>query len=78
MSSESFSSFVRENSAFLLTISTVFTGCISGMLVYMLKSRCTNITCCWGGFNCEREVIPANRLDIVSSPAPSVSSADIV
>ena len=78
MSAESFSLFVEKNGAFLLTMSTVFTGCISGMLVYVLKSRCTTIKLCWGCFNCEREVIPSNQLNITTSPTPSISSADIV
>ena len=79
--SETFSGFVEKNGAFILTFAGVITGCISGLFVYVLKSRCTNIQCCWGGFNCTREVVPPAQFATItsSSPAPStVSSADII
>lgn len=80
MSSESFSNFVEKNGAFLLTITSVFSGCISGLFVYILKSRCRTINCCWGGFTCARDVIPSAELNTItmSSSPPSVSSADVI
>lgn len=32
-------------------------GAISGILLVIWKSRCKTINCCWGGIQCDRDVI---------------------
>lgn len=60
---DSFSNFIQLNGSFILTFMAVLTGCTSGLFVYVLKSRCSNIKCCWGLLSCIREPIPATDLD---------------
>jgi hypothetical protein len=47
--------FIERNGAWVLTIVGMFITCLSGVLVYFLKSRCTTIKCC--GFECQRDVL---------------------
>lgn len=54
--------FVERNGAWLLSILGVIMTCVSGITVYMLKSRCRTIKCC--GCECERDV-----LDLTQTPA---------
>jgi|TARA_E500000178_G_C16353621_1_gene458600 hypothetical protein len=59
-----FNEFVKENSAFILTFTGILGSCCTGVLVFLLRSRCTKIACC--GFSCERNVIPASQLTNVT------------
>ena len=59
-----FNQFVKENSAFILTFTGILGSCCTGVLVFLLRSRCTKISCC--GFSCERNVIPASQLTNVT------------
>ena len=59
-----FNQFVKENSAFILTFTGILGSCCTGVLVFLLRSRCTKIACC--GFSCERNVIPASQLTNVT------------
>jgi hypothetical protein len=47
--------FVERNGAWLLSVLGIIGTCISGILVYMLKSRCSSIKCC--GIECQRDVL---------------------
>jgi hypothetical protein len=41
-----------------LSYSTIaMLGGVSGLLLVIWKSRCKEIRCCWGGMECEREVM---------------------
>ncbi len=75
-----FNEFVKENSAFILTFTGILGSCCTGVLVFLLRSRCTKIACC--GFSCERNVIPASQLTNVTierdppqAPTRTVSSS---
>ena len=56
--------FIKDNSAFLLTLIGLLGSCCTASLVFLLKSRCTKIKCC--GFICERDVIPPAELNEVT------------
>ena len=74
------SEFIQTNATFILTFFGLISGCVSGLFVYILKSRCRTVNCCWGGVTCAREVIPSAELNTIttSSSPPSVSSADVI
>lgn len=40
--------YYEFNAVFFITIISIISGCISLILRYCLKSRCTNFKCCWG------------------------------
>ena len=70
--------FVERNGAWLLSVLGIFSACVSGMLVYFLKSRCVHIKCC--GFECTRDVldlssVPEGALDIEVTRRPLVTRA---
>jgi hypothetical protein len=48
--------WVQRNGTWLLSVTTLFTSCFAGLLVYALKSRCRRIRCC-GCAECERDVL---------------------
>ena len=52
------------NESFLLTMTGLFMGCFSGLLVYCLKSRCRRIECCC--LKLERDTIPSNELNSIN------------
>jgi hypothetical protein len=52
--------FVERNGAWLLSVLGVVTACMSGILAYFLKSRCSRIKCC--GIECERDVLNLERV----------------
>ena len=54
-------SFIKENSEFLLIIIGAIGATCAGCLAFVLKSRCTRISCC--GLNIDRDVIPANLIN---------------
>ena len=51
--------FIEKNGAWLLTVMAGLTACFGGVLTYMLKSRCSMISCL--GVTCTREVIDLNQ-----------------
>lgn len=63
MSECSFSNFIELNSGFLITFTGMLIGCVSGTLVYFLKSRCTRVNICC--MNCERQPINEDHLNDV-------------
>ena len=70
--------FVERNGSWLLSVLGVCMTCISGVMVYMLKSRCRTIKCC--GLECERDVldlttVPAQNLELRSTTSPRVSNS---
>lgn len=42
---ESFTKFIEVNGTWVLSFTAVLSACISGTLVYFLRSRCTRIRC---------------------------------
>ena len=55
-----FTRFIEVNGAFLITTFGMCGGMISGLTLYFLKSRCTNIDCfCC---KCQREPLSENQL----------------
>ena len=60
--------FLEKNGTILVTMIGMFTACISGVAVYFLKSRCSEIRVCWGCIKCIREPLPVNMLEISASP----------
>ena len=55
-------SFIKENSEFLLIIIGAVGATCAGCLAFILKSRCTRISCC--GAVIDRDVLPSNLVNI--------------
>lgn len=67
--------FVERNGAFILSMLGIVMTCISGGMVYMLKSRCRTIRCC--GVECERDVLDLNTVtdsNLLQSSDPGTES----
>lgn len=45
------------NGAFWITLATIITGSIGLAIKFCLKSKCDNVSCCWGGIVIHRNVI---------------------
>ena len=58
--------FVSMNSTFILTFSALISSCVGGVLLCVLKSRCTRIQ--MGCLSCERNVINEKELPNVTLP----------
>lgn len=61
---ETFSKFVELNSGFIITFFGMFGACVSGTLVYFLRSRCTRIKC--GCIECVRQPISEENMNNIS------------
>ena len=59
--------YYEFNAVFFITIISIISGCISLILRYCLKSRCTNFKCCWGLID-----IKKNNNDIEEGKVPEV------
>ena len=57
---ETFTKFVELNSGFIITFFGMFGACISGTLVYFLRSRCSHIKCCC--IECTRQPISEENI----------------
>jgi hypothetical protein len=44
------------NSGFFITVAGIIAGLISGILVYLNKSKCKTFSCFWGCFQCNRDI----------------------
>ena len=44
------------DSAFFITIATMGFAFLGVVVRYLLKSKCKDVKCCWGLFECERAV----------------------
>jgi hypothetical protein len=60
--------WLERNSTFLLTLCGMVGGCMGSMMVYFLKSRCSEIKCCWGGISCIRTPLPADMIEVSANP----------
>jgi len=60
--------FLERNGTFLLTALGLMGGCAGSMMVYFLKSRCSEIKLCWGCVNCVREPLPADAIEVSANP----------
>ena len=58
--------FIERNGAWVLSMVGVLSACCSGLMVYMLKSRCTKIRLC--GIECERDVLAMDVTDVEARP----------
>ncbi len=54
-------SFPISDSTFLLSTFGIIATCFSGFLAFILKSRCTRISCC--GLVIDRDVIPPDQIN---------------
>ena len=61
---ETFTNFIEVNGTWLLSFVAMLSACVSGTLVYFLKSRCTRIKC--GCVSCEREPLSEGNINSVS------------
>jgi len=52
--------FPISDSTFLLSAFAILGACVSSFLTFILKSRCTSISCC--GIHIVRDVIPADQI----------------
>jgi len=52
--------FPISDSTFLLSAFAILGACVSSFLTFILKSRCTSISCC--GIHIVRDVIPADAI----------------
>ena len=55
---------VAENGSFLLTTFGLIGGCLSGLSIYFLNSRCSHIKLCCGLIDCVRQPIPISEIDV--------------
>lgn len=60
--------FLERNGTFLLTALGLLGGCVGSMMVYFLKSRCSEIKLCWGCINCVREPLPVDMIEVSTAP----------
>ena len=60
--------FLERNGTFLLTALGLMGGCIGSMMVYFLKSRCSEIKLCWGCVNCVRQPLPVDMIEVSANP----------
>lgn len=44
------------DSVFWITLTTILTGSVGLALKYCLKSKCRNLSCCWGLVHVDRDV----------------------
>ena len=51
-------SFLQENSTFILSVLALVGGGGTAIISYLLRSRCTKVTCCFGACGLERDVPP--------------------
>ena len=63
--------FIQRNGTWLLSMLGIVSACISGLLMYFLKSRCSRIKCC--GNECERDVLDLGNVT-VPVPVPTGST----
>lgn len=61
--------FIQENGTFLLSFFGLLGGSISYILIFCLKSRCSNIKCC--GVEIIRTPIPIEQLNNVNLELPN-------
>lgn len=52
--------FPISDSTFLLSAFGIFAACFGSFLTFILKSRCTSISCC--GIRIIRDVLPADQV----------------
>jgi hypothetical protein len=60
--------FLERNGTFLLTALGLMGGCVGSMMVYFLKSRCSEIKLCWGCVNCIRQPLPVDMIEVSANP----------
>lgn len=60
--------WLEKNSTFLLTLFGMVGGCAGSMMVYFLKSRCSEIKLCWGAVSCIRTPLPADMIEVSANP----------
>ena len=60
--------FLERNGTFLLTALGLMGGCVGSMMVYFLKSRCSEIKLCWGCVNCIRQPLPVDMVEVSAIP----------
>lgn len=60
--------WLEKNSTFLLTLFGMVGGCMGSIMVYFLKSRCSEIKLCWGCVNCIRQPLPADMIEVSANP----------
>jgi len=48
------------NGTFFITITTIITGFLGLTIRYCLKSKCEDVSLCWGGFTIHRNVVLEN------------------
>ena len=60
--------FLERNGTFLLTALGLMGGCVGSMMVYFLKSRCSEIKLCWGCVNCVRQPLPVDMIEVSANP----------
>ena len=49
-------------------------ACIAATFQFILKSRCTTLSCFWLGCVCDRDVLPRNQATLVTSALQSVQA----
>lgn len=60
--------WLEKHGTFILTLLGLLGGGASGLIMYFLKSRCSNIKLCWGAVSCIREPLPADMIEVSAAP----------
>lgn len=48
---------------FWLSLAGIIVGVIGAIFAALNKSKCANVTCCWGGMTCIRDVATEERIE---------------
>lgn len=48
---------------FWISFTTIVAGVVSGVIVILHKSKCKETSCCWGCFECTRDVGVEERIE---------------
>ena len=68
-------------SSFLLGLAGIISAFLLSVLNYFLRSRCENITCCWGLAGCTRSPLPPEAIEAMDATrrdsVPGASSTNV-
>lgn len=64
------------DSVFLLSVVTIFSGIVGLSVRYAFRSKCSNINCCWGLCQVERNIEQEAEIEQSQQAARNLSPSD--
>ena len=61
--------------SFILALTGMVGSGLGLLLSTCLKSRCSNVNCCYGLIDCDRSVIPPNQLSFVQATGSTLTTS---